>query len=58
MANYSNVVCPYCGKQHGARYRTDTHVQYVHSNCSKCHERITIIHGDGKCKAVKGYVSR
>lgn len=54
MADFAKPKCPNCGYPHN-QVRIDTGEQKLHCTCNKCHERYTIIHGNGKCKSVKGY---
>lgn len=53
MAEFKKPKCPYCGTGHN-NIRVDTHEQKLHCTCNYCHKSYTVIHGNGKCRTVKG----
>lgn len=51
MADYRNAICPNCGTVIG-KYRIDILESVAHGYCRHCHERYTVVHGNGGIKVV------
>lgn len=55
MSESKKAKCPSCHKELPGTYRIDLYESRTRGYCPNCHERYTVIYGNGKIRTQKEY---